>query len=253
MPRPLAEAQRDFVAAAFAPEGAAGFAASVTGGGRLSPAAAVEVYRRAYPARMSEALGETFEACWRVLGDEAFLAACADYARATPSASADLADYGRTFPEFLLARHGADAPFIADLARLEWEFKELFHAAPHAGLPPEALAAKAGPGSVLALGGAFRLFSFSHRVSALRRRDRADATPLAPAEWEGREDLVLYKDGTNEVYSRAVTAPQAAALRALSAGTPLEDALAGAAGLDEAGAGELFSFLAAARAVVEVR
>lgn len=253
MPRPLAEAQRGFIAAVFGREPGAAFAASVTGGGRLTPAAAVEVYRRAYPARLSEALGETFEACWRVLGDEAFLAACADYAREVPSASADLSDYGRTFPEFLLARHGADAPFVADLGRLEWEFKELFHAAPHAGLPPEALAAKAGPRAVLVLGGAFRLLSSAHRVAAIRRRDRADATPLTPADWEGREDLALYKNGTNEVFLRALSAPQAAALRALAGGTPLEDALAGAEGLDEAGAGELFAFLAEARAVTEAR
>lgn len=253
MPRPLAEAQRDFVAAALAREGGEAFASTVTGGGRLTPAAAVEVYRRAYPARLSEALGETFEACWRVLGDRAFLAACADYAREVPSVSADLADYGRGFPEFLLARHGGDAPFIADLGRLEWEFKELFHAAPHAGLAPGALAAKAGPRSVLVLGGAFRLFSFAHRIAAIRRRDRGDETPLAPADWEGREDLALYKNGTSEVFLRALTAPQAAALRALAGGTPLEDALAGAAGLDEAGAAELFAFLAEARAVTEVR
>ena len=253
MPRPLAEAQRDFVASVLGARVLPAFADSVTGGGRLGPAAAVGVYRRAYPARMSEALGETFEACWRVLGDAAFLAACADYARAIPSVSADLSDYGRGFPDFLLARHGADAPFVADLGRLEWEFKELFHARAHAGLEPGALAATAGPRSGLVFGEAFKVLSFGHRVAAIRRRDRADETPLSPADWTGREDLALYKAGTSEVFLRALTPPQAAALRSLAGGAALEDALAGAEGLDESGAAELFAFLAEARAVTEFR
>ena len=41
--------------------------------GRLKTAAsALEVYRRAYVARLTEALGDTYEAVWSVLGDDVF-------------------------------------------------------------------------------------------------------------------------------------------------------------------------------------
>src|SRR4051812_47348056 len=119
MPSRLEEIQNGFVQSAFGGITAA-FAGSVKGGGKLTPAEAVGVYRDGYPARMTEALGETFEACWRVLGDEDFLEACRIYSRAAPSVSHNLSDYGGSFPEFLDDRFKKQAPFIKDLAVLEW-------------------------------------------------------------------------------------------------------------------------------------
>lgn len=224
----------------------------MTGGGRLSSAEAVEVYRGAYPARMSEALGETFEACWRVLGDEDFLSACADYSRATPSRTHNLSDYGADFPRFLLARAKDHAPFIADLGRLEWEFKELFHREPHRGLPAAELASRAKPDSRLVIGAASALLALEHRVLAVWRRDRADATPLSPADWTGTQTVLLYKDGGSDVFSRELDAPSFAALSALRAGAPLDAALESAAGMTESSAAGLFSFLASSGLVTEV-
>jgi hypothetical protein len=228
--------------------------AAVTGGGKLTAEQAVNVYRDGYPARLSEALGETFEGCWRVLGDDAFLAAARDFIARTPSASYNLSDYGASFPEFLESRADAeDAPFLGDLARYEWAFKELFHAKAHALLAPAVLAAKARPDAVLRLGGAVRLLSLRHRVYGLWRRDRSDDTPLTNSDWEGAERLVLYKKEGNPIFVRALTGPEHAALSALAAGRPLESALASAEGLDAAGARELFAFVAESGIVTEVR
>lgn len=228
------------------------FVSAVSGGGRLSSAEAVEVYRSGYVARLSEALGETFEACWRVLGDDDFLAACRDYARATPSKTHNLSDYGESFPHFLLERFKTEAPFIGDLARLEWAFKELFHRAPHAGLSAAALAAKAKPDSVLCFGSALVLFSSAYRVHALWKRDRADRTPLSAADLIGEERLIFYKNGGNEAFARLLSVSEFAALSALREGRPLAEALDFAEGLDEAGAGELFAFIAEAGLVMDV-
>lgn len=252
MPSPLERLQRGFTASAFG-ELDADFVAAVRGGGKLAPAAAVGVYREGYPARLSEALGETFEACWRALGDEDFLDACRTFARRVPSRSHNLSDYGEGFPEFLLERHGAHAPFIGDLGRLEWAYKNLFHAAPHAGLTPAALAGSADGGSVLVFGSARALLSFSHRVRGLWLRDRADDTPLTPADWSGPESVLLYKNGGSRVFSRALSGPEAAALSGLIAGRPLAEALAAAEGLDEAAATALFAFLSESGLVAEVR
>lgn len=239
----LAELQRLFVASAFgAPEKS--FVAAVTGGGRLTPGDAVEVYRRGYPARLSEALGETFRSCWRVLGDEDFLAACAEYARAVPSTSHNLSDYGRTFPEFLKERHGAHAPFIAELGRLEWEYKEIFHRAPHASLTAKELAAKATEKSVFTLGAATALLSFEFKVTGIWTRDKTNETALTKEDWTGAERVLLFKRGDNEVRHVELDRPAFQVLTALRDGKKLDDALASADGMDERAVGSLFEFIA---------
>jgi hypothetical protein len=252
MPVRLERLQRGFVrSATFAAD--PDFAASVAGGGKLSAAGAVEVYRRGYPARLTEALGETFEACWRVMGDADFLAACAEYVARTPSRSYNLSDYGETFPDFLALRADETAaPFLGDLARFEWAFKELFHAAPRPGAAPAELASAARPDAALRLAGPVVLLSLAHRVYGLWKRDRADETPLSRADWEGAQRLALYKSGGNPVFVRELSAPEHAALSALAAGRTVEDALADS-GLDEGGAAALFAFLAGSRLVAGAR
>ena len=229
------------------------FVAAVTGGGSLTAAEAVEVYRGGYPARLTEALGETYEICWRVLGDEGFFAAARAYIARFPSRTYNLSDYGADFPEFLESLPvAADAPYIGDLARFAWTFKELFHAKPGAGLDPAVLAAKARPDSVLRLGPAVRLLALRHRVYGIFRRDNADDTPIAKSDWNGSERLILYKKEDNPIHVRELTAPQHDALAALAAGRPLADALAASDGLDAEGAQELFGFISDAGLVTGV-
>lgn len=252
MPSPLELLQKQFTASAIG-EADSAFVAAVEGGGKLTSAQAVEVYRNGYPARMSEALGETFEACWRMLGDEDFLEGCRVYARSVPSTSYNLSDYGATFPDFLLSRFKDDAPFIGDLARLEWSFKELFHAEPHAGLAPAGLSVAVKNDSVLVFGSAVIFLSFTHKVHGLWKRDRNDATPLNPSDWSGPQQVLLHKSGGTPVFSRILAASEASALKSLHEGRPLAEALAAAKGLDEAAARNLFLFISEARLVTEVR
>ena len=220
------------------------FAAAVTGAGKLSADAAVAVYRRGYPARLTEALGETFEACWRVLGDEDFFTTCRGFIAQTPSKTHNLSDYGAQFPQFLESLpEAAGAPYLGDLARYEWVYKELFHTPPHLSLTPTALAAAARPGSILIFGQAMRLMSLRHRVYGIWKRDRADDTPLSRSDWEGCERLVLYKNGGNALFVRLLSVSEHAALEALALGRPLDEALAGVEGLDAVGARALFSFI----------
>lgn len=227
--------------------------ASVTGGGALTAAEAVDVYRGGYPARLTEALGETYEICWRVLGDEAFFAAARGFIARFPSRSHNLSDYGAEFPEFLESLPiASDAPYLGDLARYAWTFKELFHAPPHAGLAAAVLAAKARPEAVFRFGSALRLLALRHRVYGIFRRDDEDESPIQEADWKGEERLILYKKEGNPIYVRELTAPEHAALTALAAGLPLADALASADGLDEAGAQELFGFVSASGIVTAV-
>ena len=94
----------------------------------LTPEQCIEIYRRGYFARLTESLGETFEATWWVLGDDAFFELCQSFIHANPSRVYDLSDYGQSFPEFLESNSLANGlPFAGDLARFEWSFKEVFH------------------------------------------------------------------------------------------------------------------------------
>lgn len=227
--------------------------AAVTGGGKLTAAEAVDVYRGGYPARLTEALGETYETCWRVLGDEAFFAAARGFIARFPSRTHNLSDYGAEFPEFLESLPiAADAPYLGDLARYSWTFKELFHEKAHASLDPVVLAAKARPEAALRFGSAVRLLALRHRVYSIFRRDNEDDTPIEESVWMGAERLILYKKEGNPIFVRELTAPEHAALTALAAGLPLEAALASAEGLDAAATQELFGFVAASGIVTEV-
>jgi len=252
MPSPLELLQKQFTSSVIG-EADPALVVQVRGGGALTPAEAVEIYRRGYPARMSEALGETFEACWRVLGDEDFLKACEEYSRSVKSISHNLSDYGHLFPEFLQARFHADAPFIGSLATFEWAFKEIFHAAPHTPLSPSDLAREVKDNSVLIFGPSVKLLPLTHSVVEIWKRDRSDGAPLIRSQWDAPQGALLYKSGGTPVFSRVIAAPEASALRSLMAQQPLSEALAAASGLTEAAARNLFSFLSEAGLIVAVR
>jgi len=109
------------------------------GAGTLKMFEAVEVYSYGYPARLFEALGETFETVWKVLGDEDFQSLCLVYIKKHPSKSRNLSDYGESFSEFIeghLPQEEARG-LLVDLARFEWAFKECFHSPyePSADIP----------------------------------------------------------------------------------------------------------------------
>ena len=230
------------------------FVAAVTGGGKLTAAEAVDVYRGGYPARLTEALGETFEACWRVLGDEDFFAAARDYIARMPSLPHNLSDYGEDFPEFLESRPGRGAravPRRPGALRMDVQGFVSREAARGSRTPPFSRRRR-GRTAVLRFGGAVRLLSLRHRVYGIWKRDRSDDTPLEPADWTGAERLILYKKEGNAIFTRELTAPEHAALTALAAGRPLADALAGADGLDAAGAQALFAFVSESGIVAEV-
>lgn len=106
------------------------FLNEVTPIAELSTKASVDIYKRGYKARLIEGMGETFEAVWWVLGDEDYLKLAGEFVESIPSRSYDLSEYGQEFSEFLKTSPViGEIPFVSELARFEWIFKELFHAA----------------------------------------------------------------------------------------------------------------------------
>jgi hypothetical protein len=89
---------------------------------------ALEVYREDYEARMTEALRNTYRATHSILGDDDFFSLALTYLKNHPSAFSDLDEYGHKFSTFLDTHAlSDDYPFLPQLARFEWTFRDVFH------------------------------------------------------------------------------------------------------------------------------
>lgn len=241
----LARLQKRFVDSVLK-EGEPAALGDIIPGGRLSPLGAIEVYRKGYVARLTSALGETYEAVWWVLGDRGFFRTCREFIRRHPSGSYNLSDYGPAFPRHL-ARipESKQFPFLAELARFEWEFKELFHANDNAPLDPKSL-----PGPAEAAGlrfdfGSARLFASPHAVYEVWRRRSEGAEARSLISWDRPARLLLYKRDGEAAVAR-LEEPEFQLLKKLARGLTLGRALGAARGLDAPRVSNLFTLLAEA-------
>ncbi|HET7032094.1 MAG TPA: DNA-binding domain-containing protein [Casimicrobiaceae bacterium] len=203
----LAELQRRFADALYAPEGATpGFGIAGT-----APAPErMDIYRRAIFANYRKALTATYPAVQRILGESVFADLVDAYVRARPSMSGDLNDYGDTFGAFL-AQHPSSAalPHLPDLARLEWAIDEVSRAADDVISPErvlEALAAVAPerlPGLGLRLAARCRLVASPFPILRIWQANApgADGDPRAPTDSPG-DALAVRRDPDGIVIER---------------------------------------------------
>ncbi|TGK07564.1 DUF2063 domain-containing protein [Leptospira semungkisensis] len=112
------------------------FASQVLPGGTLSSDSSLKVYKEAYTARFTEALGDRFETVWRILGDEDFFELAKRYISSVPSHSYNLSDYGESFPEFV-GENFSEHPFIGEVADLELHVSKIFHLPPNRNEEPK--------------------------------------------------------------------------------------------------------------------
>lgn len=99
------------------------------------------VYTNGYPARLLEALKETFPALAHLLGGGTFALLTRRYIEATPLHSYNLNDAGENLANFLRSDELAEKlPFTPDLALLEWYAARAFHAHDKPPLKPSTLA-----------------------------------------------------------------------------------------------------------------
>ncbi len=164
-------------------------------GGTLTVQNSLLVYERGYHARLTEALGETYEGIWWVLGDEGFFLLAKKYLNAHPSDTYTLSNIGRQLPSFLHSySETKDFPFLPDLARYEWLFHELFHRQQHPSISPDALQQVLGAGdAALKFGAAVALFEAPYSVYNIWRRKNADPNDRSPIHWDQPQHLLLYK------------------------------------------------------------
>ncbi|MGE3975904.1 MAG: putative DNA-binding domain-containing protein [Bdellovibrionales bacterium] len=155
----------------------------------------LEIYRRGYIARLTESLGETFEATWWVLGDEDFFRLCHEFIRSFESNSYDLSDYGIEFPKFIASlEQASEAPFIGDLARFEWAFKEVFHQS-NILIDSQHLRNEIAQNSdaQFQLSTSARLFESEHSIYEIWKLRREKIEDLTEISFSKSEKIVIYK------------------------------------------------------------
>jgi hypothetical protein len=88
------------------------------------------VYRANVFGNWRTALAGAYPLTRRIVGAAFFHAMAGDYARAYPSQSGDLHEYGASLAEFLEEyTHSQDLPYLPDVARLEWLAHRAYYAA----------------------------------------------------------------------------------------------------------------------------
>jgi hypothetical protein len=210
------------------------------------PSDIINVHATGYKLRLTEALGETFEACWWVLGDELFFQICEKYVACNDSSSYNLSNYGENFPSFLheLSETG-EFPFLTDLARFEWRFKEVFH------LPQESctsnLSVAAGQDFSLRFPSAFQVFDANYPVYDLWQK-RVGAQSDAQNEFERAherlDESVLFYKKEGKIYIKKLSKAERQLYVGLLSGTSVFTVLSSGENIfNEADVQDSFAFL----------
>jgi len=100
----------------------------ITASATLSSLERIDIYRRAYHARLLECLVDDYPVLQHALGEEAFEAACRRYVARHPSRAPSLNYFGQYMADFCRTLDLPEAGFAADLAALEWAIVLAIHA-----------------------------------------------------------------------------------------------------------------------------
>jgi len=134
----LRELQRDFAQTLISPHDDA-FASCLSGAYGIER---FHLYRLTVTGILGKALESVYPVCARLVGARCFDGLARRYLHDTPSQSGDLHDLGETFAAFLAAtKLAAELPYLPEVARLEWMYHRVFHAAGSLTLDTQALSA----------------------------------------------------------------------------------------------------------------
>lgn len=87
------------------------------------------IYRHSMQGSLQKTLIEIYAVCYKLVGQDFFIAMANGYIEQHASTSPDLGDYGSQFPDWIENYKPAESvPYLADVARLEWAWQRLHHA-----------------------------------------------------------------------------------------------------------------------------
>jgi hypothetical protein len=199
--------------------GASGLDAIVLGDDRLSAEARVDIYANMYFYRIRDALKEDFPATLAILGDDNFHNLVTGYLLEYPPTEPSISDCGQHLADYLRDHPlRENAPFVADLAKLERAIVEVFHGPNDAALDPDSLRAtppEDWPAMKLRIHPAAQILALEWRVSELLRAVE-ERSLWKPAERGAVKVLVWRRNA--RVFYRDLEDAEADALEAASRG-----------------------------------
>ncbi len=193
------------------------FLSHIEPGGKISPERRLYIYQHAYRARLRDVLAEDFPVLHAMLGDEGFIGLCNRYIDAHPSSHPSLRYFGRELENFLTREAPYDSqPVLAEMARFEWTFHDVFDARDGACVTVEnvmELPAALWTTLRLAFHPSVRLAAYDWNVAAVWAsvQDEADQ-PEIPEQMPGTSHILQWRHELKSFY-RTVDRDEAAVLR----------------------------------------
>lgn len=189
------------------------------------------VYRNNVAVSLIEALRAGFPVVDRLVGQVFFGAMARIHALQSPPASPVLLAYGADFPAFIARFEPAvSIPYLADVARLEWNWLESYHAVDADPMPAAALGAlpaQRWPNLRLVLHPAARLLRFDTPALSVWRIHQDENLPAAP-DIEDKAEYALILRPHADVAVLDLSIGAFAFLSAIAAGESIADSLPGA-------------------------
>lgn len=168
-------------------------------GPKLNARRALEVYQEDYQARLTEALKNTYQAIYFLIGDEDFHIIARDYITFYSSSFSNLDDYGNHLNDFL-KKHTVTEKyiFISELAHFEWNFKELFHKKNQTGLDANELIAEfQTPSNKFLLISTLEIFHYNYAVTKLYSLKNANDQSIEnEVNYSSSEYIIMFKEST---------------------------------------------------------
>jgi hypothetical protein len=194
-------------------------------GGRMSPAARVEIYRNNVLGNYRKALAATFPVVRRLVGTAFFNAAVDAFVRAHPSTQGDVNRYGGDLPRFLSAYGPAQTlGYLPDVARLEWAIDQANIAPDAPAFDLTALAQvreEARSGLRFVPHPSVRLLESRYPILHIWQVNQPEYDGEADVDLGEGGDLLLIARGERGVTVERASPGEAALLRAFIANAPL--------------------------------
>jgi hypothetical protein len=195
------------------------------------------VYRNNLIAGLVDVVAGVFPAVRRIVGEDFFEAMARAYVRAEPPTSPVLLYYGNGFVDFVAGFEPARSlPYLADVARIEWAWREAYNAAEAEPLGPADLAGIAEadlPALTFSLHPSLRIVRSAYPALTIWRMNSRE-TPIVPVDLAaGGEDTLVVRPEA-EVVTRPLPAGGARFVEALATGHALSEAADLASQADQA-------------------
>ncbi len=196
------------------------------GDARMSAEDRLDAYANMYFFRLRDVLAEDYERMAAALGEARWHNLVTDYLLVHPPTKWSLRWAGEALPGFLRGHaYGAERPWLADVAALEWARSEAFQAVDVVPLCPEALAAvppEAWPELRFDVLPGTAVVESRWDLAAWWSAAVGDAAE-APSAVERGQVLVVWRDAEDDVRHEALAADEVEAVRRLFAGAPFTD------------------------------